>query len=97
VAKKGAKGPNALWIPAKSCSFTIFWWLPKGVLVSANFASANPKICFLLQAGYYLSFHTAPRFNVDQEKNIKTHTAAPDGTYHARRAREQNRFCLRFS
>jgi len=70
VAKKGTKGFNTPWHPARFVTFAIFWWLPKGVLVSANFASANPKICLLLQAGYLFSLHVAPRFKAKDEKNI---------------------------
>jgi hypothetical protein len=37
-------------------------------LASAIFASSNPKICLLLQAGYYSSLHSAPRFKAKDEK-----------------------------
>jgi hypothetical protein len=51
--KKGAKGLNALWEPARFVSWAVFWWLPKGVVVSTTFAQQNPKILLLLQANRF--------------------------------------------
>jgi hypothetical protein len=83
--RKDTKGLGALWIPARLVAFSIFWWLPKGVLASAAFAQQNPKISLLLQAGDCLSLHSAPRFIAHQEKNIYVLCASPDGRHHARR------------
>jgi len=74
--KKGAKGLNALWIPAKLVSLAIFWWLPKGVVASAIFAQRNPKISLLLQAGYHFLLHSVPRCKEKGKKNIRVYTAS---------------------
>ena len=57
VAKKRAKGLNALWEPARLVAFAIFWWLPKGVVMSAAFAQQNQNILLLLQAGEDISLY----------------------------------------
>jgi len=74
--RKRAKGSNTPWHPARLFSFTIFWWLPKGVIASAIFAQRNPKISLLLQAGYRFPLHSVPRFKVLHEKNIKVYSAS---------------------
>jgi hypothetical protein len=48
----------------------------------------------LLQAGYHLSLHSAPRFNANQEKDIGSLALSPDGTHHARRGGKSKGFYL---
>gem|GEM_PF-2332848 len=99
--RKRTKGPNAPWNSAELVSFAIFWWLPKGVLASAKFASAEPKLRLLLRASYLFSLHAAPRFKANQEKDICFLSISPDGTHHARRGAAKARTfanrCVRVS
>ncbi|MBQ7397443.1 MAG: hypothetical protein IJW09_01295 [Clostridia bacterium] len=74
--RKGTKGSNTPWIPAKLVSLAIFWWLPKGVVASAIFAQRNPKISLLLQAGYHFLLHSVPRCKEKNKKNIRVYTAS---------------------
>jgi len=72
IENKIFSGPNALKKPARLFSFTIFWWLPKGVVASAIFAQRNPKISLLLQAGDHFLLYSMPRFKANRgEKHIR--------------------------
>jgi hypothetical protein len=51
--RKGTKGFNTLWDPARLVSWVVFWWLPKGVVASARFAQQNQNILLLLQSNRF--------------------------------------------
>jgi hypothetical protein len=90
--RKDTKGPNALWIPARLVAFSIFWWLPKGIVASAAFAQQNPKILLLLRAGYRIPLHSAPRCKANQEKDIYVAFVVLQGSQHARRNSQSRSF-----